>query len=95
MLTVYGHRGLPSKAPENTIASFKAASEVEGINWLELDVAITKDEQLIIIHDDYLERTTNMSGEITELNYDEIKDASAYLGLVKNSKMNICQLSMM
>ena len=64
MLTVYGHRGLPSKAPENTIASFKAASEVEGINWLELDVAITKDEQLIIIHDDYLERTTNMSGEI-------------------------------
>ena len=34
--------GLPSKAPENTIASFKAASEVEGINWLELDVAITK-----------------------------------------------------
>ena len=34
MLTVYGHRGLPSKAPENTIASFKAASEVEGINWL-------------------------------------------------------------
>ena len=77
MLTVYGHRGLPSKAPENTIASFKAASEVEGINWLELDVAITKDEQLIIIHDDYLERTTNMSGEITELNYDEIKDASA------------------
>ena len=77
MLTVYGHRGLPSKAPENTIASFKVASEVEGINWLELDVAITKDEQLIIIHDDYLERTTNMSGEITELNYDEIKDASA------------------
>ena len=44
---------------------------------MELDVAITKDEQLIIIHDDYLERTTNMSGEITELNYDEIKDASA------------------
>lgn len=77
MLTIYGHRGLPSKAPENTISSFKAASEVEGVNWLELDVAITKDEQLIIIHDDYLERTTNMSGEITALNYEEIKDASA------------------
>ena len=94
MLTVYGHRGLPSKAPENTIASFKAL-QVEGINWLELDVAITKDEQLIIIHDDYLERTTNMSGEITELNYDEIKDASAGSWFGENSKMNICQLSMM
>ncbi len=76
MLTVYGHRGLPSKAPENTIASFKAASEVEGINWLELDVAITKDEQLIIIHDD-LRNRLQICGEIIELNYDEIKDASA------------------
>ncbi|MEB7436888.1 glycerophosphoryl diester phosphodiesterase [Mammaliicoccus sciuri] len=77
MLTIYGHRGLPSKAPENTIASFKAASEIEGVKWLELDVAITKDEQLIIIHDDYLDRTTSMSGEITALNYEELKEASA------------------
>ena len=77
MLTIYGHRGLPSKAPENTIASFKAASEIEGVKWLELDVAITKDKQLIIIHDDYLNRTTSMSGEITALNYEELKEASA------------------
>lgn len=77
MLTVYGHRGLPSKAPENTIASFKAASEIEDVKWLELDVAITKDEQLIIIHDDYLDRTTNMTGEITQYNYSDIKSASA------------------
>ncbi|GGI43037.1 glycerophosphoryl diester phosphodiesterase [Mammaliicoccus stepanovicii] len=76
MFTIYGHRGMPSKAPENTLASFKAAAEVEGIKWLELDVAITKDEQLVIIHDDDLERTTDMSGEITTFNYDEIKSAS-------------------
>ena len=55
MLTVYGHRGLPSKAPENTIASFKSC--FRRYKLVELDVAITKDEQLIIIHDDYLERT--------------------------------------
>ena len=79
MFTVFGHRGLPSKAPENTLASFKAASEVEGAQWLELDVGITKDEQLIIIHDDYLERTTTMSGEITQLNYSEMKETSAGL----------------
>ena len=62
MLTVYGHRGLPSKAPKIQLHHLKLL-QVEGINWLELDVAITKDEQLIIIHDDYLERTTNMSGK--------------------------------
>ncbi|MCU5745431.1 glycerophosphoryl diester phosphodiesterase [Staphylococcus sp. SQ8-PEA] len=79
MFTIYGHRGLPSKAPENTLASFKAASEVEGARWLELDVGITKDQQLVIIHDDYLDRTTNKTGEVTQLNYAEMKDTSAGL----------------
>ncbi|MEB8210309.1 glycerophosphoryl diester phosphodiesterase [Staphylococcus succinus] len=77
MFTVYGHRGLPSKAPENTLASYKAASKVSGLKWVEFDVAITKDEQLVIIHDDYLDRTTDMVGEVTQLNYNELQNASA------------------
>ena len=77
MFTVYAHRGLSSKAPENTLAAFEAAANVTGLKWIELDVAITKDEQLVIIHDDFLDRTTDMIGEITQLNYDEIKQASA------------------
>ena len=55
MFTIYGHRGLPSKAPENTLASFKEAASTPGLKWVELDVAITKDEQLIIVHDDFRE----------------------------------------
>ncbi len=51
---------------------------------------LQKMEQLIIIHDDYLERTTNMSGKITELNYDEIKDASAGSWFGEKFNMNIC-----
>ncbi|ANQ65337.1 glycerophosphodiester phosphodiesterase family protein [Staphylococcus equorum] len=77
MFTVYGHRGLPSKAPENTLASYKEAGNTPGLKWIELDVAITKDEQLILIHDDFLDRTTNMVGEVTQLNYSDIKDTSA------------------
>mgnify|MGYP002655610718 FL=1 len=77
MFTIYGHRGLSSKAPENTIAAFEAAAKVTGLKWVELDVAITKDEQLVIIHDDFLDRTTDMIGEITQLEYEEIKHASA------------------
>ena len=77
MFTVYAHRGLSSKAPENTLAAFEAAANVTGLKWIELDVAITKDEQLVIIHDDFLDRTTDMIGEITQLNYDAIKDVSA------------------
>ncbi|MCQ9288394.1 glycerophosphoryl diester phosphodiesterase [Staphylococcus gallinarum] len=77
MFTIYGHRGLPSKAPENTLASFKEAASTPGLKWVELDVAITNDEQLIIVHDDFLERTTNHKGEITQVTYDQIKSASA------------------
>ena len=42
MFTVYAHRGLSSKAPENTLAAFDAAANVTGLKWIELDVAITK-----------------------------------------------------
>lgn len=77
MFTIYGHRGLPSKAPENTLAAFEAAAKVSGLKWVELDVAITKDEKLIIIHDDFLDRTTDMIGEVMHMYYDEVKQASA------------------
>ncbi len=76
MFTIYGHRGLPSKAPENTLASYKKAADIPGLKWIELDVAITKDEQLVIIHDDFLDRTTDMTGEVTQLDYMDIKNAS-------------------
>lgn len=76
MFTIYGHRGLPNKAPENTLASYKKAADIPGLKWIELDVAITKDEQLVIIHDDFLDRTTDMTGEVTQLDYMDIKNAS-------------------
>lgn len=77
MFTIYGHRGLPSKAPENTLASYKQAASIPGLKWIELDVAITKDEQLVMIHDDFLDRTTDMTGEVTQLKYMDMKNASA------------------
>lgn len=77
MKTIFGHRGVPSVAPENTKAAYEAASEIQDLEWIEVDVAITKDEQLIMIHDDYLERTTSVSGEVSETAYEVIKEASA------------------
>ncbi|CAL27816.1 truncated glycerophosphoryldiester phosphodiesterase (fragment 1) [Staphylococcus carnosus subsp. carnosus TM300] len=77
MKKIYGHRGVPSLAPENTIASYETAAKIPGLKWIEIDVAITEDEQLIIIHDDYLDRTTSISGEISDTSYEIIKNASA------------------
>lgn len=62
---IIGHRGAPKHAPENTLASFKIAADL-GLNWIEFDVQLTKDDELIIFHDDYLERTSNGTGLVIE-----------------------------
>ena len=46
-----GHRGDSSSAPENTILAFEQAVEV-GIDFLETDISMTKDDELILFHDD-------------------------------------------
>ncbi|MDX6328039.1 MAG: glycerophosphoryl diester phosphodiesterase [Streptomycetaceae bacterium] len=57
-VTVFGHRGAPTRAPENTLASVRKASAL-GTKWVENDVQRTKDGKLVVIHDTTLTRTTN------------------------------------
>ncbi|WP_076465146.1 glycerophosphoryl diester phosphodiesterase [Actinomyces mediterranea] len=73
---IYGHRGAPSLAPENTIASFSKAMEA-GARWFEFDVDIIGDGSLIVIHDDTLDRTTNGSGRYYSLSYSDIRRLDA------------------
>ncbi|MBN1241239.1 MAG: hypothetical protein JXA15_00875 [Spirochaetales bacterium] len=55
---VIAHRGFRSVAPENTLAAFSAAFD-SGASWIELDVAASSDGELVVIHDDTLDRTTD------------------------------------
>jgi glycerophosphoryl diester phosphodiesterase len=71
-----GHRGARAYAPENTLASFKKAIEI-GVDAVELDVRKTKDNQLVVIHDAGVKRTTNGEGLVSELTLKEIKNLSA------------------
>lgn len=68
---VIGHRGASAYAPENTMASFRQAHEL-GIQWVEFDVKLTRDNQLIIFHDSTLERTTNGAGEVAQYTFAEL-----------------------
>lgn len=70
---VIGHRGAAGYAPENTIESIHVAADL-GIEWVELDVKITKDQVPIIFHDETLERTTGTNALIAQTTYDEIKE---------------------
>ena len=70
---IIGHRGCAGYAPENTLESIHTAADM-GIEWVELDVKLTKDDIPIIFHDDTLERTTNGSGPVASKTLEEIKE---------------------
>lgn len=73
---VIGHRGAKAYAPENTLASIETAAEL-GVEWVELDVKLTKDGVPIIFHDEELDRTTSGTGLVAETNYEDLRDLDA------------------
>jgi glycerophosphoryl diester phosphodiesterase len=62
---IIAHRGASALAPENTMASFELAY-TSGADGIELDVMFSKDEELVVIHDDTVDRTTNGSGRVSD-----------------------------
>jgi glycerophosphoryl diester phosphodiesterase len=78
---VIAHRGFSGEAPENTLAAFKKAIDV-GSDMMELDVHFSKDGQVVVIHDDHLERTTNGWGKVADHTLQELKklDAGSWFG---------------
>ena len=61
MTLVVAHRGAATVAPENTMEAYRRAVEM-GADAIELDVHLTADGQLAVIHDETLERTTDLTG---------------------------------
>ncbi len=75
-LIITGHRGASGWAPENTLASFKKAMEI-GADYSELDVQLSKDGQVVLLHDATLDRTTTGKGPIAEWNLADLKTLDA------------------
>lgn len=73
---IFAHRGLSSKAPENTLSAFKESLCYE-IDGIEFDVQMSKDNKLVVIHDERLERTTNGKGFLIDYTYDELSRLDA------------------
>ncbi len=76
-----GHRGAAGVAPENTLASIRAAWD-EGVSWIEVDVMLTGDGRPVMFHDDSLRRTTGVDGHMAETPYDRLAtlDAGSWFG---------------
>jgi len=73
---VIGHRGDSAHAPENTLSAFEAALQA-GADAIEFDVKLTTDGQVIVIHDQTLERTTNGTGRVVEKTLADLRSLDA------------------
>lgn len=76
---VAAHRGWCAKYPENTMAAFRAALEL-GVDQIETDVRVTKDGELVLIHDATVDRTTNSTGIVFDYTFEEIRQLDAGQG---------------
>ncbi len=70
------HRGAMTTHPENTLPAFRAAVNA-GAHMIEFDVALTKDDEIVVIHDATVDRTTNGSGRVADFTFEEIRQLDA------------------
>lgn len=75
-VTIVAHRGMSEGTPENTLAAFRK-SIANGISIIELDLRVTRDGRLVIVHDLTLDRTTDCSGAVAALTLANIKTCNA------------------
>ena len=83
---IFGHRGSPTKIIENTIASFKKATE-QGVDGLEFDIRLSKDKEIVIFHDSDLKRLAGVDKKIKHLTAQELKDTK----LKQNEKIPLLE----
>jgi glycerophosphoryl diester phosphodiesterase len=74
--TIIAHRGASAYYPENTMAAFQGAMDMEA-DMVELDVQLTSDGEIVVFHDEKISRCTNGRGRIAGYSYDELKKLDA------------------
>lgn len=79
-IVVAGHRGIKSKFPENTMLSYREAIKL-GVDMIELDINMTKDNVLVLCHDNTIDRTTNGKGAIRDYTLEELQKFNAGINM--------------
>ncbi|HRC27440.1 MAG TPA: glycerophosphodiester phosphodiesterase family protein, partial [Alphaproteobacteria bacterium] len=74
--SLIGHRGVARYAPENTLESIHTAADM-GLEWVELDVKLTRDGVPVLFHDDTLDRTTNGTGFVAACDFARLRELEA------------------
>ena len=72
-MRIWAHRGCSQMYPENTLTAFEKAMNIPGLAGIELDVQITRDGELVVIHDERIDRTTDGFGYVRDYTAKELK----------------------
>lgn len=88
MTEIFAHRGASGYAPENTLEAFRLAMD-QGADGIELDVHLTKDGEVVVIHDETLDRTSNGHGKIRDYTLEELKKFSYHNHMKKYEGVSI------
>ncbi len=77
-MKIWAHRGCSQRYPENTLLSFEKAIEINGLEGVELDIQLTKDGHLVVIHDERVDRTTEGIGFVRDFTFKELRKLHIY-----------------
>lgn len=72
-MKIWAHRGCSQRYPENTILAFEKAALINNLTGIELDIQLTKDGEIVVIHDERVDRTTEGTGFVRDFTLAQIK----------------------
>ena len=77
-MKIWAHRGCSQRYPENTLLAFEKAAAIQKLTGIELDIQLTKDGELVVIHDERIDRTTEGTGFVRDYTLSQLKKLHIY-----------------
>ena len=79
-MKIWAHRGCSQTCPENTMTAFERAVRLKGLTGIELDIQLTRDGELVVIHDERIDRTTDGFGFVRDYTLKELRTFHIHTG---------------
>lgn len=79
-MKIWAHRGCSQRYPENTITAFARAMEIPKLTGIELDIQMTKDGEIVVIHDERVDRVTDGIGYVKDFTYEQLRMLGIQMG---------------
>lgn len=77
-MKIWAHRGCSQRYPENTLLAYEKAISIQNLTGIELDIQLTKDQELVVIHDERVDRTTDGTGFVRDFSLAQLKKLHIY-----------------